>query len=171
MALVSSQLDLPFVRYAQNTEGWSWLWCCSLCQLVKFINNSYELFWSWIFVTNTCYMSSFICRWFRVNPIPGLRDIIEIPKVARNRAEQRKADGDFARANFHSCSGKVGFWAKIGWNHTLLEQGFPPCASIVSSLCKHAFYASASILSTPQAWTSASMLFSPRACFLELPQA
>ena len=90
MELFSSQSDLSFVRYAQNTEAGSWMWRWCLWKLVKFIDNSSELLWAWSFVTNTFWMSSFICRWFHINPIPGLRDIVKLPKVARNRAEQRK---------------------------------------------------------------------------------
>ena len=97
MAPVAAQSDFPFVRYPQNTEGYSWLWRCSLCQLVKFIDNSSELLWAWIFVTNTCCVSSFQCRWFRVNPIPGLWDIVKSSKLARNRAEQSTLENSHSR--------------------------------------------------------------------------
>ena len=89
MAPILAPLNLSFVRYTQITDAWSWLCCWFLCQLVKFTNNSSELLLAWSFVTNTCYVFRFQCRWFHVNPIPGLRDIVELLKVAwvemRNR--------------------------------------------------------------------------------------
>ena len=92
MAPVWAQLYLWFVSYTQNTEGCSGQWRWYFFQIVKFISHLSGLLWTWSFVTNTCYMSSFICRWFRVNPIPGLRDIIELLELARNRAEQSIAE-------------------------------------------------------------------------------
>ena len=36
-------------------------------------------------------MSSFICRWFRVNLISSLRDIVELPKIARKESRTEYA--------------------------------------------------------------------------------
>ena len=83
LALVSSQSDVWFVSYTQNTEpvsesdgDFSFIFDESyLLHLIFFQCDSGSNF--------TCWESSFICHQFRVNPICGLRDMTNIPDLTQ----------------------------------------------------------------------------------------